>query len=113
MKNLRRIFATLLALGLIYFSLLNRHTVDVVWSLQGDIYNVPLYTVLFLGIFLGLLTAIWGTGFKRVKDFFDKKRVERRVKELETELDALRDKEPHNTTNNKTNNSLASEKDAQ
>ncbi len=87
---IRRVFWFALALLLILFSISNRQ--HVVLSLEpfGALVGpVPLYIVLFLGIFLGLLIAGGVTGWLRLKGFARRRKAERRAEQLEGQVSAL------------------------
>ena len=89
MKFISRLFTFFFALLILILSVLNREQIDLVWSIQGDTISLPLYWVLFIGIFLGLFAAIWGTGWTRLKDITSRRQTDRRVIELEDEVAAL------------------------
>jgi uncharacterized integral membrane protein len=83
-----------LALVLVVFAVSNRATVSVTfWPTLFEI-DLPLYLVvlaaLLVGFLLGQLTA-WINGGKKRREAREKGR---RVRELESELEALRGKKP-------------------
>ena len=87
---IRRIFWFVLALLLILFAVSNRQ--NVVLSLEpfgalGE--PVPVFLVLFLGIFIGLLIAGGVTGWLRLKGFARRRKAERRAGHLEDQVSAL------------------------
>lgn len=86
MRHLKRILTILFALVIITLSVFNRQTVELVWSMGGDSLSVPLYLVLFLGIFVGLVTVVLTTSWKRLKNFASKRQADRRVVALEQQV---------------------------
>ena len=86
MRHLKRILTIIFALVIITLSLFNRQAVELVWSMSGDSVSVPLYLVLFLGIFVGLLTVILTTSWQRLKNFTAKRQADRRVEALEQQV---------------------------
>lgn len=86
MRHLKRILTIIFALVIITLSVFNRQAVDLVWSMNGDALTVPLYLVLFLGIFVGLITVVLTTSWKRLKSFTSKRQADRRVEALEQQV---------------------------
>ncbi|MFC4349208.1 lipopolysaccharide assembly protein LapA domain-containing protein [Kordiimonas lipolytica] len=87
---IRRIFWFALALLLILFSVSNRQHVVLALEPFGALsVSVPLYLVLFLGIFVGLLIAGGVTGWLRLKGFARRRKAERRAGYLEDQVSAL------------------------
>ncbi|WP_262692597.1 hypothetical protein [Kordiimonas aestuarii] len=87
---IRRIFWFALAVLLILFAISNRQ--NVVLSLEpfgALMAPVPVYGVLFLGIFIGLLIAGSVTGWLRLKGFARRRKAERRAGQLEVQVSAL------------------------
>jgi len=86
MRHLKRILTIIFALVIITLSVFNRQAVGLVWSMSGDSITVPLYLVLFLGIFVGLITVVLTTSWKRLKNFTSKRQADRRVEALEQQV---------------------------
>lgn len=87
---IRRVFWFALALLLILFSISNRQ--HVVLSLEpfgALMAPVPVYLVLFLGIFIGLVIAGGVTGWLRLKGFARRRKAERRADYLEGQVSSL------------------------
>lgn len=91
MRTVSRLFTFFFAIIIITLSVMNREDVTLIWSLQGNMISVPLYAVMFVGVFLGLLAALWGTGWARLKEITGRRQADRRVAALETEVASLKD----------------------
>lgn len=85
----RRLLWGALALFLILFAVNNRE--NVVLSLEpfGYIGPLPLFVLLFIGIFIGLVSAAGVTGLLRLQGFARRRKAERRADHLEQQVTAL------------------------
>ncbi|WP_417452002.1 hypothetical protein [Kordiimonas sp.] len=87
---IRRIFWVALAVLLILFAISNRQPVVLSLEPFGALMApVPVYLVLFLGIFVGLLIAGGVTGWIRLKGFARRRKAERRAGHLEDQVSVL------------------------
>lgn len=86
---LRRILWGALALFLILFAINNRESVVLSFEPIGYIGPMPLFVLLFVGIFIGLLAAAGVTGWLRLQGFTRRRKAERRADQLEEQVTAL------------------------
>jgi len=86
---IRRIIWILVALTLILFAVSNRHIVEISLLPFQYAVTIPVWGVLFLGIFIGLLISAFVTGWFRLKSFTKRRKAERRVDELDAQVNAL------------------------
>lgn len=77
------------AVLLVFFSVNNRQ--DITLSLEpfGYLPPIPTYGLLFLGIFIGIITAGAVTGWLRLRGFAERRKAERRNRYLEGQVSAL------------------------
>ena len=86
---LRRLFWILLALGLIWFSVSNRHAVPLSLAPFPWYADLPLYLIFFAGVFFGVALSVVVSGWLRLKGFLRAHKAERRAKALESEVAVL------------------------
>lgn len=86
---IRRLFWLLLAAVLVIFSINNRMWLPLTFEPFGVSFELPVYGILFLGIFIGLLVAAGVTGWLRLKGFAARRQAERRAGYLEDQVSAL------------------------
>lgn len=86
---IRRVLWAIFALALIAFAVENRQLVVLSLGPFGQLTNIPIFLLLFLGIFIGLLTAGAVTGWFRLKGFTQRRQAERRVQSLEEQMSAM------------------------
>lgn len=86
---IRRLLWIVIGAFLVFFSVNNREWVDLSFSPLSFSLSVPLYSLLFVGIFLGLMLAATVTGWIRLKGFARRRRAERRADFLEDRVSAL------------------------
>ena len=77
------------AILLVFFSVNNRQEVTISLEPFGYLPGVPLYWLLFMGIFIGLAAAGAVTGWLRLKGFAERRKAERRATYLEGQVSAL------------------------
>ena len=92
----RRVFWLLLAVAIVYFSVLNRHpiTLNLEPLLVKD--DLPAFWLLFAGIFIGLGVAVWAGSVLRLQGFARRRKAERRASYLEEQVSSLSE-EAHKT----------------
>ncbi|GHF13219.1 hypothetical protein GCM10017044_04000 [Kordiimonas sediminis] len=76
----------LTALVLVVFSVSNRSVVDIGFYPFDTLVALPVYLVLFAGIFLGLLVAASVSSYFRLRGFAQRRKAERRATELEKQV---------------------------
>lgn len=86
---IRKILWGALALFLILFAVNNRQSVVLSFEPLGYIGPMPLFILLFMGIFIGLITAAGVTGWLRLQGFARRRKAERRADQLEEQVSAL------------------------
>jgi uncharacterized integral membrane protein len=86
---IRRIFWILLGIFLIFFAVSNRTRVTLSFEPFGTAGNIPVFLVLFAGIFIGLILAAGVTGWLRLKGFTRRRQAERRASSLEQQVSTL------------------------
>lgn len=96
---LRRILWGALALFLILFAINNRESVVLSLEPLGFIGPMPLFVLLFIGIFIGLLAAAGVTGWLRLQGFARRRKAERRADHLEEQVTALSEDVYHHKAN--------------
>ncbi len=89
MLMIRRLFWLLLAAALVIFSINNRSWLPLSFEPFGFSFELPVYGILFLGIFIGLLVAAGVTGWLRLKGLAARRQAERRAGYLEDQVSAL------------------------
>ncbi|WP_308911172.1 LapA family protein [Pseudokordiimonas caeni] len=83
---LRRLFWGILAVLLVFFAVNNRAPVTIAFEPFPFTVTMPLWLVLFVGIFVGLAVAGMVTSWLRLKGFTARRKAERRAKSLEGEM---------------------------
>lgn len=90
LKFLRYLFWFLLGLLLILFSVNNRHDAEIsLTPLLSDIPAIPVYFILFLGIFIGILITGLSLNWLRLKGFTKRRQAERAATNLESQVSSL------------------------
>jgi uncharacterized membrane protein YciS (DUF1049 family) len=90
MKLLRGIFWFLIAISLIFFSVNNRHDAGLKLDpLFADVAPIPVYIILFAGIFIGILITGMSLSWLRLKGFTRRRKVERTASQLEEQVTTL------------------------
>jgi H+/Cl- antiporter ClcA len=85
----RRVLWAVFALALIAFAIENRQLVTVSLGPLGQLSNIPVFLLLFLGIFIGLIAAGAVTGWLRLKGFTERRKAVRRANALEEQMSAM------------------------
>ncbi len=78
-----------MALVLIIFSISNRASIDLAFYPFDYVLTVPLYFVLFTGIFIGLIIAASVSGYLQLRGFARRRKAERKATELEEQVSEL------------------------
>jgi uncharacterized membrane protein YcjF (UPF0283 family) len=86
---IRRLFWLLLAALLVLFSINNRDWLVLSFDPFPVSVTLPVYGILFLGIFIGLMVAGMVTGWLRLQGFTKRRQVERRANYLECQVSAM------------------------
>lgn len=86
---IRRLIWLLIGLALIVFAVSNRHITEISFSPVPYGVKVPVWAVLFTGIFIGLLIASFVTGWLRLKGFTARRKAERRAEEMGAQMSAM------------------------
>lgn len=81
----------LVAAVLIWLAISNRQPVFVNFMILRTSLETQLYVVFFAGILTGLLVAGSVTGWLRLKSFTARRKAERTVKAMETDMESLRE----------------------
>ncbi|WP_262693303.1 hypothetical protein [Kordiimonas aquimaris] len=85
----RRLLWGVLALFLILFAVNNRESVVLSLEPLGFVGPMPLFVLLFIGVFIGLISAAGVTGWLRLQGFARRRKAERRADHLEEQVTAL------------------------
>jgi len=86
---IRRLFWIFLGLALVFFSVNNRTPISLSFEPFDFSVPIPVYGLLFAGVFIGLLLAAGATGWLRLKGFAKRRKAERRATYLEDQVTAL------------------------
>ncbi len=87
----KRVVFITITLALILWMVANRQPVAVSFSPLPYQWDIPLYLVLFAGIFLGLLIAGIVTSLKRAQGALERQRIKREKAQAESEKHSLED----------------------
>lgn len=88
-KFLRRLSWFVFGVLLVFFSINNRQEITISLEPLGYLPSVPVYWLLFLGIFIGLAAASVVTGWLRLQGFAERRKAQRRSQYLEGQVSAL------------------------
>lgn len=86
---IRRIVWLVLGIALIIFAINNRQITEISLAPLPYALPVPVWTVLFAGIFIGLVIAALVTGWLRLKGFTERRKAERRADYLDSQVTAM------------------------
>ena len=90
MKLLRGIFWFLIAISLIFFSVNNRHDAGLKLDpFFTEVPPIPVYIILFIGIFVGIVVTGMSLSWLRLKGFTKHRKVERVASHLEEQVTTL------------------------
>ena len=86
---LLNLFWALTTVGLLFFSVNNRQAVDLSFAPFDFVLPVPVFLVLFLGIFIGLCVAGSMSTYQRLQSFTKRRKAERHAAEMEKQVESL------------------------
>lgn len=81
----------LVAIVLVWLAVSNRQPVFVNFMVLKTSIETQLYVVFFAGIFVGLIAAGIVTGWLRLKGFTARRKAERTVKAMESDMESMRE----------------------
>jgi len=85
-RLIRRAAWIFLGLALIFFAVKNRDSVPVSFEPLLGIYDVPVWVLLFAGIFIGLAVSAAVTSWLRLEGFTKRRKAERRADYLDNQM---------------------------
>jgi hypothetical protein len=89
-KFCRFLFWFILGIGLIFFSVNNRHDAELSFDpFAVNIPPIPIYFILFTGIFIGILITGLSLNWLRLIGFTERRRAERMASNLEVQVSSL------------------------
>ena len=88
-RLIRRLSWILIGLGLIFFAVNNRGAVELSFAPLAGGYLIPIWWVLFAGIFIGLLVSAAVTSWLRLEGFAKRRKAERRADYLDGQMEAM------------------------
>jgi len=83
---IRRAAWILLGLALIFFAVKNRGGVPVSFEPIAGVQNIPIWIILFAGIFIGLAVSAAVTSWLRLEGFAKRRKAERRADYLDSQM---------------------------
>jgi len=86
---IRRLIWILIGLALIFFAVNNRSQVELSFEPLAGNYLIPVWWVLFAGIFIGLMVAAAVTSWLRLEGFTKRRKAERRADYLNNQMAAM------------------------
>lgn len=86
---IRRLFWLALGLALVFFAVNNRDMVHLSFEPLWGGFSLPLYLLLFIGIFIGIAVSAFVTGWLRLEGFTKRRKAERRAGYLEDQMSAM------------------------
>lgn len=86
---IRRLVWVLLGIVLVFFAVNNRVRVPVSFDPLFGSENIPIYIILFAGIFIGLMVAAVVTSWLRLEGFTKRRKAERRADYLDDQMSAM------------------------
>ncbi len=88
-RLIRRLFWLLMGFVLVFFAVNNRSVVDLSFAPFFGSFAVPIYLILFAGIFIGLAVAAFVTSWLRLEGFTKRRKAERRADYLGDQMSAM------------------------
>jgi len=88
-RLIRRLTWILIGLALIFFAVNNRGSVELSFAPIAGNYLIPIWWVLFTGIFIGLVVAAAVTSWLRLEGFTKRRKAERRAEYLDEQMTAM------------------------
>lgn len=88
-RVIRRLIWILIGLSLIFFSVNNRNAVELSFEPLAGSYPVPIWWILFGGIFIGLIISAAVTSWLRLEGFAKRRKAERRADYLDDQMAAM------------------------
>ncbi|PCI64370.1 MAG: hypothetical protein COB37_01995 [Kordiimonadales bacterium] len=86
---IRRLVWVVLGIVLVFFAVNNRADVAVSFDPLFGSYAIPIYIILFAGIFIGLMVAAVVTSWLRLEGFTKRRKAERRADYLDDQMSAM------------------------
>jgi len=88
-RLIRRLAWILIGLCLIFFSVNNRGAVEISFRPLAESYAIPIWWILFAGIFIGLIVSAAVTSWLRLEGFTKRRKAERRADYLDDQMSAM------------------------
>jgi len=88
-RLIRRLTWILIGLALIFFAVNNRARIELSFEPLAGSYFIPIWWVLFTGIFIGLAVSAAVTSWLRLEGFAKRRKAERRADYLDKQMEAM------------------------
>ena len=88
-RLIRRLSWIFIGLGLLFFAVNNRGAVELSFAPLAGSYLIPIWWILFAGIFIGLIVSATVTSWLRLEGFAKRRKAERRAEYLDDQMTAM------------------------
>lgn len=86
---IRRLLWLVGGIALVIFAVSNRQIIEISIAPLPYALSVPVWGVLFAGIFIGLIVSAFVTGWLRLQSFTKRRKAERRADYLDSQMSAM------------------------
>ncbi len=86
---IRRLLWLIVGIALIVFAVSNRQITEISFAPLPYSILIPIWAVLFAGIFIGLIISAFVTGWLRLEGFTKRRKAERRADYLDSQMSAM------------------------
>lgn len=86
---IRRLMWLIIGVGLVIFAVNNRQVTEISFNPLPYAVPIPIWGVLFAGIFIGLIVSAFVTGWLRLQGFTKRRQAERRADYLDSQMAAM------------------------